>query len=168
MSRTRIHNLAISLDGFATREPQSCSALRPCRPAPARLDVRHPVLGAAGRPRWRSGRGRISGGRPRVRGASRPRLRLPGRPSAIPIESLCRLGMVSDSIDCLIEIVLCALLMAAFCYFTQSFGNLLFPQSKAVFTAIGLLSTLEITLPLWLLMKGVNIEQWKKRALAAA
>jgi hypothetical protein len=76
--------------------------------------------------------------------------------------------MVSDSIDCLIEIVLCALLMAAFCYFTQSFGNLLFPQSKAVFTAIGLLSTLEITLPLWLLMKGVNIEQWKKRALAAA
>jgi NADPH:quinone reductase-like Zn-dependent oxidoreductase len=26
MSRTRIHNLAISLDGFATREPQSTEA----------------------------------------------------------------------------------------------------------------------------------------------
>jgi len=60
------------------------------------------------------------------------------------------------------------LIIAALCYFTQSFGNLLFPQSKAVFTSIGLLSTLEIALPLWLLIKGVNVEQWKKRALAAA
>ncbi len=59
------------------------------------------------------------------------------------------------------------LIIAALCYFTQSFGNLLFPQSKAVFTSIGLLSTLEIALPLWLLIKGVNVEQWKKRALAA-
>ena len=60
------------------------------------------------------------------------------------------------------------LIVAAFCYFIQSFGNLLFPQFKALFTTVGALSTLEIVLPLWLLMKGVNVEQWKKRALAAA
>lgn len=60
------------------------------------------------------------------------------------------------------------LIIAAFCYFIQSFGNLLFPQSKELFTSIGLLSTLEIALPLWLLIKGVNVEQWKKRTIAAA
>ncbi len=60
------------------------------------------------------------------------------------------------------------LIIAGLCYFTQSFGNLLLPQYKALFASIGLLSTLEIALPLWLLIKGVNVEQWKKRALAAA
>jgi len=59
------------------------------------------------------------------------------------------------------------LIVAAVCYFTQSFGTMLYPQSKALFASIGLLSTLEIALPLWLLIKGVNVEQWKKRALAA-
>ncbi|MCX6050316.1 MAG: DUF4386 domain-containing protein [Chloroflexi bacterium] len=58
------------------------------------------------------------------------------------------------------------LMVAAFCYFVQSFGTVLFPHAKALFTSIGLLSIVEIALPLWLLMKGVNIEQWKKRALA--
>lgn len=60
------------------------------------------------------------------------------------------------------------LVIAGLCYFTQSFGNLLLPQSKALFASIGLLSTLEIALPLWLLIKGVNIEQWQKRTLEAA
>lgn len=58
------------------------------------------------------------------------------------------------------------LILAALCYFTQSFGNLLFPQSKPLFTSIGLLSIVEIALPLWLLIKGVNVEAWKKRASA--
>lgn len=60
-----------------------------------------------------------------------------------------------------------ALVMAALCYFTQSFGNLLLPQAKALFATIGLLSAIEIVLPLWLLIKGVNVEQWKKRMLEA-
>jgi uncharacterized ferritin-like protein (DUF455 family) len=60
-----------------------------------------------------------------------------------------------------------ALVMAAFCYFTQSFGNLLLPQAKALFATIGLLSAIEIVLPLWLLVKGVNGAQWQKRLLAA-
>ena len=59
------------------------------------------------------------------------------------------------------------LIIAALCYFTQSFGNMLLPQSKALFASVGLFSTVEIALPLWLLIKGVNVEQWKKRALAA-
>ena len=58
------------------------------------------------------------------------------------------------------------LIIAALCYFTQSFGNLLFPQSKALFTSIGLLSIVEIALPLWLLIKGVNVVAWQKRAPA--
>jgi hypothetical protein len=33
---------------------------------------------------------------------------------------------------------------------------------------IGFLSMGEIALPLWLLIKGVNVEQWKKRALETA
>lgn len=61
-----------------------------------------------------------------------------------------------------------ALVLAALCYFTQSFGNLLLPQAKALFATIGLLSAIEIVLPLWLLIKGVNGEQWKKRVLEAA
>ncbi len=60
------------------------------------------------------------------------------------------------------------LIIAAFCYFTQSFGTLLLPQSKALFASIGLLSTVEIALPLWLLIKGVNVEQWQKWRLKAA
>lgn len=60
------------------------------------------------------------------------------------------------------------LIIAALCYFTQSFGNILFPQYAALFTMIGFLSTAEIALPLWLLIKGVNVEQWQKRALEAA
>lgn len=60
------------------------------------------------------------------------------------------------------------LIIAALCYFTQSFGTMLFPQSKALFASIGLLSIVEIALPLWLLIKGVNVEAWKKLALEAA
>ena len=60
------------------------------------------------------------------------------------------------------------LIIAGLCYFTQSFGNILLPQSKALFASLGLLSIVEIALPLWLLIKGVNVEEWKKRALAAA
>lgn len=55
------------------------------------------------------------------------------------------------------------LIVVAFCYFVQDFGNILFPQYKALFTSIGSLGFLEIAFPLWLLIKGVNVEQWEKR-----
>lgn len=55
------------------------------------------------------------------------------------------------------------LLIIAFCYLIQDFGNMLFPQYKALFTSIGSFAFLEIVFPLWLLIKGVNVEQWQKR-----
>jgi hypothetical protein len=59
------------------------------------------------------------------------------------------------------------LLIAGVCYFIQSFGNLLLPQYKAQWATIGLLSIVEIALPLWLLVKGVNVTGWEKRAREA-
>lgn len=78
------------------------------------------------------------------------------------------LGYLVYRSDYLPRIVGGLLIIAGLCYFIQSFGAILLPQSKALFTAIGLLSIVEIALPLWLLIKGVNVEQWKKRAFATA
>jgi len=60
------------------------------------------------------------------------------------------------------------LVIASLCYFTQFFGNILFPQYKSIFTMIGILSSLEIALPLGLLIKGVNVARWEKRSLETA
>ncbi|MBK8618440.1 MAG: DUF4386 domain-containing protein [Anaerolineales bacterium] len=60
------------------------------------------------------------------------------------------------------------LFVVALCYFIQDFGNILFPQYKVLFTSIGSLAFLEIVFPLWLLVKGVNIEQWEKRIAESA
>jgi hypothetical protein len=60
------------------------------------------------------------------------------------------------------------LVVVSFCYLTQSFGNILLPQYKEIFAAIGLLSMLELVFPLWLLIKGVNVAPQDHRALASA
>ena len=60
------------------------------------------------------------------------------------------------------------LIVAGFCYLIQSLGNMLLPQYVALFTAIGALSLLEVAFPLWLLIKGVNPEQWHKRVTESA
>jgi hypothetical protein len=60
------------------------------------------------------------------------------------------------------------LMVASVCYLTQSFGNILLPEYKGIFTSIGLLSIVEVALPLWLLIKGVNVATWEKRVLEAA
>jgi hypothetical protein len=54
------------------------------------------------------------------------------------------------------------LLVVALCYFIQDFGTMLLPQYKTLFTSIGSLAFLEIAFPLWLLIKGINVEQWQK------
>ena len=41
-------------------------------------------------------------------------------------------------------------------YLAQSFGNILLPDAKALFTAMGSLGFLEIAFPVWLLIKGVK------------
>jgi hypothetical protein len=51
-------------------------------------------------------------------------------------------------------------------YLVQSFATFLFPGfavNIALFTFWG-----EVLFPLWLLIKGVNVEQWEKRALESA
>jgi hypothetical protein len=60
------------------------------------------------------------------------------------------------------------LIIAALCYLIQDFGNILLPQYKDIFTSIGYLSTIEIALPIWLLLKGVNLGKWEKRTLEPA
>ncbi len=55
------------------------------------------------------------------------------------------------------------LIIGCFGYLTDSFAVFLFPNYKAgiaLFTFWG-----EVLLPLWLLIKGVNVERWEERAL---
>jgi hypothetical protein len=58
------------------------------------------------------------------------------------------------------------LIIGCFCYLIQSFAEFLFPDYKLniiFFTSWG-----ELLLPLWLVIKGVNVEQWEKRAAESA
>ena len=57
---------------------------------------------------------------------------------------------------------------AGLCYLTREFGNILLPKYEEIFATIGFLSIIETAFPLWLLIKGVNVEQWEKRALESA
>ena len=58
------------------------------------------------------------------------------------------------------------LIIAGFGYLIDSFALFLFPGSRM---AIGLFTGWgEVIFPLWLVIKGVNTEQWEKRALAPA
>ena len=60
------------------------------------------------------------------------------------------------------------LIIASLSYLIQSFGNILLPRYKEIFATVGFLSIIEIAFPLWLLIKVINVEQWKKRALESA
>jgi hypothetical protein len=58
------------------------------------------------------------------------------------------------------------LIIGCFGYLIDFFAPFLFPNFRVTvsqFTFIG-----ELLLPLWLLIKGVNVEQWEKRALESA
>ena len=65
-------------------------------------------------------------------------------------------------------IVSALLVIASLCYLTQSFGNILLPKYEEIFVSVGYLSIIEIAFPFWLLIKGVNVEQWEKRAAESA
>ena len=60
------------------------------------------------------------------------------------------------------------LMIVSLCYLTQSFGTLLFPKYAALFAAVGYLSIIELAFPVWLVMKGVHVEQRENRALEPA
>jgi hypothetical protein len=58
------------------------------------------------------------------------------------------------------------LMIGCFGYLIESFAAFLLPSYKvniALFTSWG-----ELLFPLWLVIKGVNVEQWEKRALESA
>ncbi|MBN1217342.1 MAG: DUF4386 domain-containing protein [Anaerolineae bacterium] len=51
------------------------------------------------------------------------------------------------------------LVVTSLCYLTQSFGNILCPTYKEIFTTIGFVAIIEIAFPVWLLIKGVKEQQ---------
>lgn len=54
-------------------------------------------------------------------------------------------------------------------FLIQSFGGFLVPDLDATFALLpGLTSWAELFVPLWLVIKGVNVAQWEKRARASA
>ena len=62
------------------------------------------------------------------------------------------------------------LLIASLGYLTQSYGHILAPQSDDLLATIVVVLSIpgELAFTLWLLIKGVNVEQWEKRALESA
>lgn len=51
-------------------------------------------------------------------------------------------------------------------YLISNFGTILLPQYKALFTSLAAISFIEVAFPLWLVIKGVNLAQWKKYTTA--
>ncbi|HLY26178.1 MAG TPA: DUF4386 domain-containing protein [Aggregatilineales bacterium] len=64
------------------------------------------------------------------------------------------------------RIVGVALVIACFGYLIQDFSAFLFPNLAV--NVILLTGWGELIFPLWLLVRGINVERWEKRALAAA
>lgn len=60
------------------------------------------------------------------------------------------------------------LMIASLCYVIQGVGTILLPQYEGIFVSVGLVSAIEIALPLWLVIKGVNVEQWEISARKSA
>jgi len=61
------------------------------------------------------------------------------------------------------------LIIAGFGYLIDSFAGFLLPNFYAPISQFILFTTYgELLFPLWLLIKGVNVEQWEKRALESA
>jgi hypothetical protein len=48
------------------------------------------------------------------------------------------------------------LIVAAGCYFIQSWGIILLPAYESTFTVIGLVSIIELAFPLWLVIRGIK------------
>lgn len=60
------------------------------------------------------------------------------------------------------------LVFASLVYLLQSFGTFLLTEYEEVFAQVVLLTIIpEMLFTFWLLIKGVNVEQWQKRALGS-
>jgi hypothetical protein len=62
------------------------------------------------------------------------------------------------------------LIIGAIGYLLQSYGHLLAPQFDDVFSTIVIVLSIpgELAFTVWLLWKGINVEQWEQRALETA
>jgi hypothetical protein len=62
------------------------------------------------------------------------------------------------------------MVVASFGYLLDSFGNFLLPQYDALYAPVVVVLAIlgELPFALWLLIKGVNVERWEKRALESA
>jgi hypothetical protein len=62
------------------------------------------------------------------------------------------------------------LLVASLGYLAQSYGHILAPQYDDLLSTMVVVVTIpgELAFTLWLLIKGINVERWEKRALASA
>ncbi|HLV97545.1 MAG TPA: DUF4386 domain-containing protein [Ktedonobacterales bacterium] len=61
------------------------------------------------------------------------------------------------------------LIIECFGFLIQSFGGFLVPDLAATLALLpGMTAWAELFVPLWLAIKGVNVEQWEKRARASA
>jgi hypothetical protein len=62
------------------------------------------------------------------------------------------------------------LVCASFGYLIDSYGHFLSPQYAEIFASVVIVLALpgELLLTFWLLLKGVNVKQWEKRALEPA
>jgi hypothetical protein len=62
------------------------------------------------------------------------------------------------------------LILGSFAYLVDNIAGLFFPDYAAIVSRIALVPEIlaELPLLLWLLVKGVNVEQWKKRTLESA
>jgi Domain of unknown function (DUF4386) len=61
-------------------------------------------------------------------------------------------------------------ILAAFGYLIDSFGNVLLPQYNEFYASTVVLMAIvgELSLTFWLLIKGVNLKQWKQHTFEAA
>jgi hypothetical protein len=62
------------------------------------------------------------------------------------------------------------MVIAAVGYLTESFGNILFPAYEGLFIWVVAVPAVvaELSLGLWLLIKGVNVRRWEERAAQAS
>lgn len=80
---------------------------------------------------------------------------------------LLPMGYLVFKSDYMPKIIGALLMIACFGYLIDSFTFFIFPNSGVVISAYTS-SLAETLMVLWLLIKGVNVEQWKKRALESA
>lgn len=75
---------------------------------------------------------------------------------------LCVFGYLVYQSGYIPRVIGVLLMLTAVYYGVQDFGTMLWPQYKTAIASLGFLSILEIAFPIWLLVKGINVDAWQK------